>query len=90
MLSVPRGILIFKIFLSFFKEKFIRIHFSQNFGIAGADIESYLSEKSRITYCMEAERNYHIFYQLLSPAFPDIHSNICCLEIQRPTLSYFL
>ena len=52
--------------------KFIRIHFSQQCGIAGADIESYLLEKSRITYCMEKERNYHIFYQLCSPAFPQI------------------
>lgn len=59
--------------------KFIRIHFTQNFGIAGADIESYLLEKSRITYCMELERNYHIFYQLLSPAFPDIHK-YCLVE----------
>jgi len=54
--------------------KFIRIHFTNIFGIAGADIESYLLEKSRITYCMECERNYHIFYQLCSNAFPEILS----------------
>ena len=47
---------------SYFKKgKFIRIHFTQNFGIGGADIEAYLLEKSRITYQMPAERNYLIF-----------------------------
>ena len=56
------------------KGKFIRIHFTQNFGIGGADIEAYLLEKSRITYQMPAERNYHIFYQLCSKAFPEMVS----------------
>ena len=54
--------------------KFIRIHFSDRFAIAGADIEAYLLEKSRITYQMPAERNYHIFYYLCSKAFPDMVS----------------
>jgi myosin heavy subunit len=58
------------------KGKFIRIHFTNKFAIAGADIESYLLEKSRITYCMELERNYHIFYQLCSPAFPELQSKL--------------
>ncbi len=56
--------------------KFIRIHFTANFGIAGADIESYLLEKSRITYCMELERNYHIFYQLCSGGIPELTKEI--------------
>merc|ERR1712127_1027334 len=56
--------------------KFIRIHFTNIFAIAGADIESYLLEKSRITYCMELERNYHTFYQLCSTAFPEMSKEI--------------
>lgn len=45
--------------------KFIRAHFSQTGKLAGADIESYLLEKNRVTFQLSAERNYHIFYQLL-------------------------
>lgn len=29
-----------------------------------------------MTSQMAAERNYHIFYQLLSPAFPDLHEKL--------------
>jgi len=45
--------------------KFIRAHFGQTGKLAGADIETYLLEKNRITFQLSAERNYHIFYQLL-------------------------
>lgn len=51
--------------------KFVRIHFGSNAKIAGADIESYLLEKSRVTYQQPGlERNYHIFYFLLSNCNP--------------------
>ncbi|CAF0931345.1 unnamed protein product, partial [Brachionus calyciflorus] len=56
--------------------KFIRIHFGPTGKIAGADIESYLLEKSRVTFQQPAERNYHIFYQLLSNAFPKYHNEM--------------
>ncbi|XP_041362744.1 myosin heavy chain, striated muscle-like isoform X1 [Gigantopelta aegis] len=48
--------------------KFIRIHFGTQGKIAGADIETYLLEKSRVTFQQPLERNYHIFYQLTSGA----------------------
>ncbi|KAK7097804.1 myosin heavy chain, striated muscle-like [Littorina saxatilis] len=50
--------------------KFIRIHFGPQGKIAGADIETYLLEKSRVTFCQASERNYHIFYQITSNAIP--------------------
>uniref|UniRef100_W5MAQ5 Myosin-16 n=1 Tax=Lepisosteus oculatus TaxID=7918 RepID=W5MAQ5_LEPOC len=52
--------------------KFIRIHFGPTAKLAGADIESYLLEKSRVISQQAAERGYHIFYQLLSGKLPEI------------------
>merc|ERR1719228_2365277 len=49
--------------------KFIRIHFGPTAKIASADIETYLLEKSRITFQLEIERNYHIFYQIMTDAY---------------------
>merc|ERR1712042_362467 len=49
--------------------KFIRIQFGPNMKIASADIETYLLEKSRITFQLEIERNYHIFYQIMTDAY---------------------
>merc|ERR1711944_35335 len=52
--------------------KFIRIHFGPTGRIAGCDIETYLLEKSRVTYQQPGvERNYHVFYQLLSDKYPE-------------------
>ncbi|WPJ58877.1 hypothetical protein SMAC4_01243 [Sordaria macrospora] len=48
--------------------KFIRIEFSSNGSIAGAFIDWYLLEKSRVVHVNTNERNYHIFYQLLKGA----------------------
>jgi myosin-5 len=45
--------------------KFIQIKF-QDGHISGASIQNYLLEKTRIVHQIEGERNYHIFYQLLS------------------------
>jgi len=52
--------------------KFIRIHFNSGGKLAGCDIETYLLEKARITFQQEVERSYHIFYQLMEPAVPDL------------------
>ena len=48
--------------------KFIRIEFTRSGQIAGAFIDWYLLEKSRIVKVNRSERNYHIFYQLLAGA----------------------
>ncbi|KAF3813902.1 hypothetical protein GH733_017934 [Mirounga leonina] len=52
--------------------KFIRIHFGTTGKLAGADIESYLLEKSRVISQQATERGYHIFYQILSNKKPEL------------------
>ncbi|KAK5856139.1 hypothetical protein PBY51_007757 [Eleginops maclovinus] len=52
--------------------KFIRIHFGATGKLASADIETYLLEKSRVTFQLSAERSYHIFYQLMTGHKPDV------------------
>ncbi|KAL2085415.1 hypothetical protein ACEWY4_018735 [Coilia grayii] len=52
--------------------KFIRIHFHASGKLASADIETYLLEKSRVTFQLKAERDYHIFYQILSQRKPEL------------------
>ncbi|GAA6102094.1 myosin-6 [Tachysurus ichikawai] len=52
--------------------KFIRIHFGTSGKLSSADIETYLLEKSRVTFQLKAERNYHIFYQILTNAKPEL------------------
>jgi myosin heavy chain 6/7 len=69
--------------------KFVRIHFGTNGKIAGADIESYLLEKSRITYQMPGlERNYHIFYFILSNQVPSFTEKL--LVQMDPGLYFFI
>lgn len=48
--------------------KFIRIFFTPDEAIAGANIDWYLLEKSRVTRRAEGERTFHVFYQLLRGA----------------------
>ncbi|KAJ8970545.1 hypothetical protein NQ317_005815 [Molorchus minor] len=48
--------------------KFIRINFDASGYIAGANIETYLLEKSRAIRQAKFERTFHIFHQLLAGA----------------------
>ncbi|KAH0616936.1 hypothetical protein JD844_028431 [Phrynosoma platyrhinos] len=52
----------------FFQGKFIRINFDVNGYIVGANIETYLLEKSRAIRQAKEERTFHIFYYLLTGA----------------------
>ncbi|XP_062303271.1 myosin heavy chain, fast skeletal muscle-like isoform X1 [Osmerus eperlanus] len=52
--------------------KFIRIHFHMNGKLASADIETYLLEKSRVSFQLPDERGYHIFYQMMTNHKPEL------------------
>ncbi|XP_076122863.1 myosin-4-like [Alosa pseudoharengus] len=52
--------------------KFIRIHFGTTGKLASADIETYLLEKSRVTFQLSDERSYHIFYQIMTNHKPEL------------------
>lgn len=46
--------------------KFIEIQFTSKGSLVGASIETYLLEKVRLITQAEGERNYHIFYEILT------------------------
>ncbi|KAK3527272.1 hypothetical protein QTP86_018619 [Hemibagrus guttatus] len=52
--------------------KFIRIHFGTSGKLSSADIETYLLEKSRVTFQLSDERGYHIFYQMMTNEKPEL------------------
>jgi hypothetical protein len=51
--------------------KLITVKFSRNGIIAGGGIINYLLEKTRVVSQAKGERNYHIFYQVISAAEAD-------------------
>ncbi|XP_041959713.1 myosin-9-like isoform X1 [Alosa sapidissima] len=59
--------------------KFIRINFDVNGYIVGANIETYLLEKSRAIRQAKEERSFHFFYYMLAGA-GDKHRTELCLE----------
>ncbi|CAJ0961850.1 unnamed protein product, partial [Mesorhabditis belari] len=65
--------------------KFIRIHFNAAGKLAGADIEHYLLEKSRVIKQAPGERCYHIFYQIYSDAIKGMRDR---LLLVRPLKDY--
>ncbi|KAJ1085124.1 hypothetical protein NDU88_005257 [Pleurodeles waltl] len=48
--------------------KYVEIGFSAKYHIIGANMRTYLLEKSRVAFQAGSERNYHIFYQLCASA----------------------
>ncbi|XP_078530919.1 unconventional myosin-Vb [Lissotriton helveticus] len=62
--------------------KYIDIGFDRRYHIIGANMRTYLLEKSRVVFQAEEERNYHIFYQLCAsanlPEFKDL--SLTCAE----------
>ncbi|KAB5550675.1 hypothetical protein PHYPO_G00056580 [Pangasianodon hypophthalmus] len=58
--------------------KYVEIFFNKDGVIEGARMDQYLLEKSRVCHQAPMERNYHIFYCLLS-GMPKEHKNILSL-----------
>ncbi|XP_036421253.1 unconventional myosin-VIIb [Colossoma macropomum] len=58
--------------------KYVEIFFNKEGIIEGAHIEQYLLEKSRVCHQAKMERNYHIFYCLLS-GMPKEQKNLLSL-----------
>uniref|UniRef100_A0A3B4DJ16 Myosin VC n=1 Tax=Pygocentrus nattereri TaxID=42514 RepID=A0A3B4DJ16_PYGNA len=48
--------------------KYTEISFDRRYQIIGANMRTYLLEKSRVVFQSENERNYHIFYQMCACA----------------------
>uniref|UniRef100_A0A8D3BKV3 Myosin VC n=1 Tax=Scophthalmus maximus TaxID=52904 RepID=A0A8D3BKV3_SCOMX len=48
--------------------KYTEISFDRRYRIIGANMRTYLLEKSRVVFQADNERNYHIFYQMCSCA----------------------
>ena len=64
--------------------KFIRVWFNAMGRMAGGDIETYLLEKSRVTYQSPNERSFHIFYFLAT------HKVSCLFHFRLLVFVYFL
>uniref|UniRef100_A0A668A673 Myosin-9 n=1 Tax=Myripristis murdjan TaxID=586833 RepID=A0A668A673_9TELE len=63
--------------------KFIRINFDVNGYIVGANIETYLLEKSRAIRQAKDERTFHIFYYMLSGAGDKLRSELCLEDYSK-------
>ncbi|XP_026158575.1 myosin-9-like isoform X1 [Mastacembelus armatus] len=63
--------------------KFIRINFDVNGYIVGANIETYLLEKSRAIRQAKEERGFHIFYYMLSGAGDKLRSELCLEDYSK-------
>uniref|UniRef100_A0A3P9ASE5 Myosin-9 n=1 Tax=Maylandia zebra TaxID=106582 RepID=A0A3P9ASE5_9CICH len=63
--------------------KFIRINFDVNGYIVGANIETYLLEKSRAVRQAKDERGFHIFYYMLTGAGEKLRSELCLEDYSK-------
>ncbi|KAL9130423.1 MAG: hypothetical protein Q9217_001390 [Psora testacea] len=68
--------------------KFIRIEFTPSGQIAGAFINWYLLEKSRVVRLNSYERNYHIFYQLLRGADQRLKEDLLIADLDVKDFVY--
>ncbi|XP_043986101.1 unconventional myosin-Va isoform X2 [Gambusia affinis] len=66
--------------------KYIEIGFGRKGDIIGANMRTYLLEKSRVVFQASSERNYHIFYQLCAAReLPEMRS----LKLEPPEYFHY-
>lgn len=63
--------------------KFIQIYFDSAGDLAGANIDYYLLEKSRVVHQADEERNYHIFYHFIKG-----YENLSSLGLNKDVSTY--
>lgn len=68
--------------------KFIRIEFTRSGQIAGAYIDWYLLEKSRVVHINSHERNYHVFYQLIRGADANMRQEFLLGDMDASDFEY--
>ena len=66
--------------------KLMLLHFkakdklARSYGLFGASIDTYLLERSRISFHGPGERNFHVFYLLLTGATDELRKELKCEE----------
>uniref|UniRef100_A0A8C5AQV4 Myosin VB n=1 Tax=Gadus morhua TaxID=8049 RepID=A0A8C5AQV4_GADMO len=71
--------------------KYIQIGFDRQYHIIGANMRTYLLEKSRVVFQAEDERNYHIFYQLCACAsLPEFKDLALCKYTSTSTMKCYV
>ncbi|KAG7324176.1 hypothetical protein KOW79_012192 [Hemibagrus wyckioides] len=63
--------------------KYTEISFDRRYQIIGANMRTYLLEKSRVVFQSENERNYHIFYQMCACADQPQFKNLRLLSADK-------
>uniref|UniRef100_A0A4W6D3M3 Myosin VC n=1 Tax=Lates calcarifer TaxID=8187 RepID=A0A4W6D3M3_LATCA len=63
--------------------KYTEISFDRKYRIIGANMRTYLLEKSRVVFQADNERNYHIFYQMCSCAHLPEFKNLRLLSADK-------
>ncbi|XP_077328704.1 unconventional myosin-Vc isoform X1 [Lithobates pipiens] len=63
--------------------KYTEISFDRRYQIIGANLRTYLLEKSRVVFQSDNERNYHIFYQLCASASQPEFKNLRLMSAEN-------
>ena len=61
----------------------LKVAFDAGFRIVGCEIVNYLLEKSRVVVQSKNERAYHIFYQMLAGADPELRQALGLLPADQ-------